>query len=176
MARKSYIIEEGLVVRGSVQADNFPLKTNSLLVSAPSVQPGEIVNLELPAGQNFHLLSVKSSSPAWIRVYGTQQGRDADLRTSPGEAGIPPEAGSEFYAELVTSFAGQKIRLSPTPLVQGRGGISFLKVRNELEVESPIDLEIQFITLEEYVEPEFSVVAAWKNCSSLTSIDFFVPD
>lgn len=76
----------------------------------------------------FKLLSFTSSTPSWIRIYGTSSARSADTRTSPG--GTVPAAGTEFYAELATSTAPQAIRLSPVPVVQPSSGQIFVRIKN----------------------------------------------
>lgn len=82
----------------------------------------------LSATAVFQLLSFTASTPAWVRIYGTAAARTADTRTSPG--GTLPPAGSEYYAELVTTSASQTIRLSPVPLVQPTSGGVFVRVQN----------------------------------------------
>lgn len=95
--------------------------TSSL--AAGAVEDFAVSNLTL-----FKLLSFTSSTPSWIRIYGTSSARSADTRTSPG--GTVPAAGTEFYAELATSTAPQTIRLSPVPVVQPSSGQVFIRIKN----------------------------------------------
>lgn len=110
-----------------------------------SLTAGAVEDFTISAGDAFHLLSLTASTPAWVRVYGTSAARAADTRTSPG--GTPPLAGSEFYAELVTTTAPQTIRFSPVPLVQGTSGEAFIRVQNMDTVSQVISLDFSLMTL-----------------------------
>ena len=108
---------------------------------------GSTSDFTISAGNVFHLLSVTSSTPAWIRVFGTSSGRSSDTRTSPG--GTLPVAGSEYYAELVTTSTPQTIRFSPVPLVQGTSGEAFIRVINTDNASRTIQLDFKVITIED---------------------------
>lgn len=150
MTNQPYRIKTGLIVEGEVQASNIPTQV-FLSHTTAILEPGATEDFTIEAGNTFHLLSVTASTPAWVRVYGTSAARAADTRTSPG--GTPPLAGSEFYAELVTTTAPQTIRFSPVPLVQGTSGNAFVRVQNMDTVSRTINLDLRVITLEEYQAP-----------------------
>jgi hypothetical protein len=106
---------------------------------------GASENFTIPGGDLFQLLSVTASSPAWIRIYGTPGARSSDTRTAPG--GLPPGAGSDFYAELATLMSPQAIRFSPIPLVQGTTGDAFVRIRNMDTVSRIITVNFSVLTL-----------------------------
>jgi len=101
----------------------------------------------ISAGKVFNLLSFVSSTPSWIRIYGSAAARAADTRTQPG--GTLPLAGSEYYAELVTTTAPQTITMSPVAIVQGTAGIAYARVVNMDTVSRSIQLNLKVLTLEE---------------------------
>ena len=107
---------------------------------------GGLQDLTLTAGAAFHLMAIESSSPAWVRVYGTPAARAADDRTQPG--GTLPAAGSEFYAEVVIEAAGT-IRMSPVPLVQATDDVTYLRVVNVDSVSRTIALGFNVLTLQD---------------------------
>lgn len=117
---------------------NVSYETASLAANASE-------DFTIAAGAQYQLLSVTSSAPAWIRVYGTSAARSGDTRTSPG--GTVPNPGTEFYAELVTTTTPQTIRLSPVPLVQSTGGETFIRVRNNGNAPQAIALDFYTLTL-----------------------------
>ena len=92
------------------------------------------------------LLALTSSTPSWVRVFGTIAARDADTRTSPG--GTLPAAGTGFYAELVTTTSPQTIRLSPVPVVQATSGNTYVRVKNLDSITQTISLTFTYLTLE----------------------------
>lgn len=102
--------------------------SSSVSYTSSSLAADASENFTLSITRFFQLLSLTASTPAWVRVYGTSAARAADTRTSPG--GTVPAAGTEFYAELVTTTAAQTIRLSPVPLVQPTSGEVFVRVQN----------------------------------------------
>lgn len=93
-----------------------------------SLLPGGVEDVSLSSPLIFNILAIYSTAPAWVRVYGTSDARDADTRTSPG--GIPPAAGTDFYAEVVTTESPQLIRFSPIPMVFASFGETFVRVVN----------------------------------------------
>ncbi len=111
--------------------------------STASLAPGATEDFSISAGAVFKLLSVESSTPAWVRVYGTTAARALDTRTEPG--GPLPESGADYYAELVTTVAPQTIRLSPVPTVQGTDGAAFIRVGNADSANRVISLD--FVTV-----------------------------
>lgn len=133
-----------------------------------SLAAGSFEDFTIAAGDSFHFLSLTASTPSWIRVYGTSAARAADTRTSPG--GTPPLAGSEFYAELVTTTAPQAIRLSPVPLVQGTFGNAFVRVKNMDTVSRAIALNFSVIPLEPASEPE-TLVIYWTESGPAASVE-----
>lgn len=101
----------------------------------------------ISAGKVFSLLAFTSSTPSWVRIYGSSAARTADTRTQPG--GALPLAGSEFYAELVTTAAPQTITMSPVAIVQGAAGLAYARVVNMDTVSRSIQLNFNVLTLEE---------------------------
>lgn len=106
---------------------------------------GESEDFEIEAGGVFQILSIRSSSASWVRVYGTSSAREADIRTEPGEA--PPASGNDFYAEIATVLPSQLIRFSPIPSVQSWYGRTFLRVKNTGASSDTITLSIKVLTL-----------------------------
>ena len=131
---------------GPAGADGSPLQRQSLQLSTAVLNPGAGLDLTLEAGSLFHLLAVEASSPCWLRVYGSAEARAADGRSAPGGSLPPP--GSEFYAELVTTTAAQRLRLAPVPLVQATAGLTHLRLVNTDALERALLLQIDVLTLE----------------------------
>jgi hypothetical protein len=105
-----------------------------------SLAAGATEDVTLQCGDYFQLLACQASTPAWIRVFGTSAARVADTRTSPG--GDAPAAGTEFYAEVATTAAGQVIRFSPVPFVQATNGDVFLRIVNRDSVSRAVAIEL----------------------------------
>lgn len=120
-------------------AQNVSYTTASLAASASA-------DFTIAAGTTYALLSIRTSTPAWARFYGTSAARAADTRTSPG--GTVPSAGTDYYAELVTVSNNETIRLSPVPIVQAMSGLTYLRVKNTDSVSRAIVLDFSVITLE----------------------------
>jgi hypothetical protein len=108
------------------------------------LQKNQAEDFVIRAGKVFHLLSFFSSSPGWVRIYGTEEARTGDIRTSPG--GNVPSAGNEYYAELATVSLNQTIRLSPSAIIQSdEDGDAFVRIVNL--GDNPISLDINFVVL-----------------------------
>lgn len=138
----------GIVSTTQLYINSFPVNQSyTLSHTTGSLGVGATADFTISAGNAFHLLSVTSSTPAWIRVYGTSSGRSSDTRTSPG--GTLPSSGSEYYAELVTTTTPQTIRLSPVPIVQGTNSEAFIRVINTDTVSRTIQLNFKVITIED---------------------------
>ncbi len=90
------------------------------------------------------LFPFRRSSIAAITVLTTSAARAADARTNPG--GTLPLAGSEYYAELVTTATPQTIRLSPVPLVQPTAGLVYLRVQNTDTVTRALALQFSILS------------------------------
>lgn len=115
--------------------------------TAVSLAVGATNDFALSAGATSLLLSFTASYPCWVRVYGTDAARTVDTRTEPG--GTPPLAGSEFYAEVVTSDPGQTIRFSPVPTLQGdSNGTVYIRAVNVDTITRTIDMDFSILTLE----------------------------
>lgn len=136
--------EQGDLADSAVQPEDLP-SPQTLSHTTLSLDEDEVEDFALASGNLFALLSVSSSTPSWIRVYGTTAARDLDVRTSPG--GNPPDPGSDFYAELVTTTSPQTIRLSPLPIVQGTSGNTYIRVQNLDTVAREIELEFTIMNL-----------------------------
>jgi hypothetical protein len=119
-----------VAMKGGIGADggDQSISLQTLEYTTASLSPGSTEDFILESSPLFDLLTVFSAYPAWIRVYGTSAARAADTRTSPG--GTPPAAGTDFYAEVVTTQSRKTIRLSPIPMIQGTNGQVFLRVAN----------------------------------------------
>lgn len=112
-----------------------------------SLAPEAIEDFTIPGGNVFQILSVEATSPVWVRVYGTSSARSADPRTQPG--GVPPLAGTDYYAEFATVSTPQTIRFSPVPVVQGTGGDAFIRAVNTDTVSRVITLTFSVLTLDD---------------------------
>jgi hypothetical protein len=119
----------------------------TLTYTTASLAANASEDFTIAGGDAFQLLSIESSRPAWVRIYGTAAARTADTRTQPG--GAVPAAGSEFYAEVATTATPQTIRLSPVPLVQGTNGGAFVRVVNRDSVARTIALSFNVLTLQD---------------------------
>lgn len=119
------------------------ISLSTLFYATESLAAGASADFSLTTANLFELLSFTASTPAWIRVYGTSAARSADTRTSPG--GTLPAAGTEYYAELVTTAVSQTIRLSPVPLIQATANSIYIRVQN-MDTTTRI-LSIQFSVL-----------------------------
>jgi hypothetical protein len=107
---------------------NEPVKLEYIFGTTEILPPGGAEDLSLNSPLVFNILGVYSATPAWIRVYGTSSARTADTRTSPG--GVPPAAGTDFYAEVVTTQSPQIIRLSPVPMMLTDSEQIFIRIVN----------------------------------------------
>lgn len=105
-----------------------PISLDYIEHTTESLLPGGVEDVSLSSPLIFNILAIYSTNPAWVRVYGTSDARAADTRTSPG--GIPPAAGTDFYAEVVTTESPQLIRFSPIPMVLTSFGEIFVRVVN----------------------------------------------
>jgi hypothetical protein len=120
------------------------VSAGTLTHTTGSLAAGASADFTLSSNSLFQLLSLTASTPAWIRVYGTSAARAADARTNPG--GTLPLAGSEYYAELVTTATPQTIRLSPVPLVQPTAGLVYLRVQNTDTVTRALALQFSILS------------------------------
>ena len=123
------------------------LSRQTITYDTISLEPGELEDFTLQAGNLYYILSVEASTPAWIRVYGTDQARTLDTRVNPG--GIPPGSGNDYYAELATVATPQVIRFSPVPIVQATNSLTYLRVQNRDVVARVINLSFVVLTLEQ---------------------------
>ena len=112
-----------------------------------SLAPEAIEDFTIPGGNVFQILSVEATSPVWVRVYGNSSAQSADPRTQPG--GVPPLAGTDYYAEFATVSTPQTIRFSPVPVVQGTGGDAFIRAVNTDTVSRAITLTFSVLTLDD---------------------------
>jgi len=120
-----------------------PFSLGSLERITANLAPGAVEDVSLTSPQIFNILTVYSATPAWIRVYGTSAARAADTRTSPG--GIPPAAGTDFYAEVVTTASPQAIRFSPVPMVSVSSGEVFIRAVNMDTVSRVLDFSFEIL-------------------------------
>jgi hypothetical protein len=121
------------------------VSASTLTHTTGSLAAGASADFTLSSNSLFQLLSFTASTPTWIRVYGTSAARSADTRTSPG--GTLPSAGSEYYAELVTTAAPETIRLSPVPLVQPTSEQVFMRVKNMDSAARIISMTFSILSL-----------------------------
>ncbi len=136
----------GLGATGATGVSVATLTQASVTVNVVSLVSGGYSNFTLNAGTSFLFLALTSSTPSWVRVFGTIAARDADTRTDPG--GTLPAGGTGFYAELVTTTSPQTIRLSPVPVVQATAGNTYIRVKNLDTVTRTISLTFTYLTLE----------------------------
>ena len=113
---------------------NFEYTTENL-------SPGEIEDFSISEANLFHLLSVTSSHPVWIRFYGTEAARIADTRTAPEKE--TQYVNSEFYAEVLTVLPSQTTRPSPIPMIQGSEGNIFVRIVNTDTLSREIKIILQ---------------------------------
>jgi hypothetical protein len=141
-----------VAMKGGIGSDggDQSISLQTLEYTTASLSPGSTEDFILESSPLFDLLTVFSAYPAWIRVYGTSAARAADTRTSPG--GTPPAAGTDFYAEVVTTQSRKTIRLSPIPMVQGTNGQVFLRVAN-LDTQNR-EISLTLNTLQYGIPPE----------------------
>jgi len=132
-------------ISGALQALNSSNVLQTLSYEATSLASGADADFTINAGDVFTLLSVTSSHPAWIRVYGTNAARAADNRTSPGAP--YPTAGSGFYAEVLTNATPQTITLAPVAVCQGVSGVAYVRKQNKSGSVATITSNYAVLTL-----------------------------
>jgi hypothetical protein len=113
-----------------------------------SLASGSYQDFLFGGSSTFHLLSISSDRPAWIRVYGSSSARSNDIRTEPGQT--PPVAGSGLYAECATLTSPQSVVFSPVPLVQCEGGQAFVRLKNRDSVSRVISVVFTVLILEPF--------------------------
>lgn len=134
---------------------NYPV-IEEVDVGTSLLEPGEYHDFSFEFGSVYQLLSIESSSPCWFRLYGKSSARDLDTRTEPG--GTPPESGSDFYAEIVTTELLPSVRLSPIPTVNSWYGTTFARVVNTGTEAVQINLTFRYLVFtpsEEKVDISF---------------------
>jgi len=125
---------------------NASLVSSSIPYSSNAINAGSAVDFTISGGSIFNLLAITTSTPSWIRVYGTPAARAADTRTSPG--GDLPVSGGEFYAEVVTTLSPQTIRFAPVPIVQATQGLAYIRMVNMDTVSRSIDVDFLVLILQ----------------------------
>lgn len=96
-------------------SSTIPGGQQQIEITTPVIAPGAYHNFDLDAGRIFHLISVDSLWPSWVRVYNSVASRDVDNRFQPGDP--PPPAGNGLYAESATTGPSESVTFSPIPLV-----------------------------------------------------------
>lgn len=117
---------------------SIPGGVQQLEITTPVIASGAYHDFDLDAGQFFHLISVNSSQPSWVRIYDSASSRDADNRSQPGDP--PPPAGSGLYAELATTTAEEYVTFSPVPLIPRTGSQTKVRVKNMDSVSRALSL------------------------------------
>lgn len=158
----------------------------TLEVVTESVLPGETLEFELDTPQSYQINSIATSSPCWLRVYGTSYARSLDTRTSPGSPF--PEAGSGFFAEIQTVQGNLTTSFAPTAEVQVENTSTLFKVRNDDGSPREITITLDVIVGVYPVVPssppyncstsvdtrgQVDLSNAWKDCDLLTHLPLF---
>lgn len=93
-----------------------------------TIQGGGYADFSLVTGRMAYITKISSNYPAWIRVYGTEEARNADNRITPG--GVLPLPGSQFHAEVVTTVSAGTITLSPVAIASTPDSSIRVRLRN----------------------------------------------
>ena len=117
--------------------------------STGTISPQTDGNINITAFKSWVLLSVKTSSAAWVRIYASSAARTADV--SRGE-GADPVAGSGIIAEVITT-AGVDQTQNITPFIFGgnleiSSNIIYLAVRNKSLINKDITVTLTLLQLE----------------------------
>lgn len=99
-----------------------------IIYETPLTAAGAYVDFNMMIGRMAYITEISSNYPAWIRVYGTDESRDADVRISPG--GALPIPGSGFHAEVVTTTAAGTITLSPVAIASSPTSNAKIRLKN----------------------------------------------
>jgi photosystem II stability/assembly factor-like uncharacterized protein len=155
----------------------------SIEYSTTPVDPGEVVRFTFPSVKTYQLLSVSTSSPCWVRVYGGSYGSMADTRTEPGTPF--PDSGTGFFAEVQTTSQNLSVFLSPEITVQVETTDTFVTLRNDSSVTLPLTITLSVVPLSYSIPPtplpyncnvavntqwQTDLQEAWKDCSSITHL------
>lgn len=158
-------------------------QTTTLSITTDSLAPGDSVNVSLPTAGSYLLLKAETSDPAWVRFYGSAYGVDSDSRSEPGSPF--PDPGTGFFAEIQTTGQYLETFFSPAPEVLSQLGLTYLKVRNDSGVSTPITVTLE-VELGSYppspsdppygcdvfvnTQGQTDLSEAWKDCSLITQL------
>lgn len=150
------------------------------------IPPGETLELEVVTPRSYQLNSVVTSSPCWLRVYGTAYARTQDERVIPGPPF--PDAGTGFSAEVLTVGGNLSANLSPPAEVQTDNIYTLFKVRNDSGSPQEIQITLGLVLGVYGIVPtsppygcntdvdtrgQTDLSEAWKDCDKITQLPLF---
>jgi len=142
-----------------------------------------VLEFEIPSSKTYQIVSITSSAPCWLRVYGSSYGRSVDTRSNPGAPF--PAPGSGFFAEIQTTDGNLTFSFSPAVSIQVETTQTYFSVRNESEYAEPIRLTFEVVPTSYSLTPsappygcninvntqwQTNLNNAWRNCTSFTRL------
>lgn len=164
---------------GSLNKTTLSFTTNSVAI-------GDIQLVILPSSGYYSIYSISTSSPAWVRVYGSYYTCTSDDRIAPG--GSFPIPGSGFFAEVNHFGKNLSTHLSPVAEVQVETSYTYFLVKNTGNSAASITVDLEIVEIFEGVQqspPPYScnslvntsgetdLSQAWKNCTNITSLPYY---
>jgi photosystem II stability/assembly factor-like uncharacterized protein len=156
---------------------------NTFSFTTESVPIAGTLEFEIPSTKTYQIVSITSSAPCWLRVYGSSYGRSTDTRNNPGAPF--PAPGSGFFAEIQTTVGNPTFSLSPAVSVQVETTQTYFSIRNEGEYIEPIRLTFEVVPTSYSLAPsappygcninvntqwQTDLSNAWRNCASFTRL------
>ena len=84
---------------GWVDAPQTPISNRRVFTASAVIDDGAISNITLPAYENYVVLKIETSHPAWVRLYSDAASRTADSSRAQGTV---PLHGNGVVAEVIT--------------------------------------------------------------------------
>lgn len=174
---------------GQVYPSSSPLglgEVTTLTITSGAILPGATEIIQLPSPQSYQLNSISTSSPCWVRVYGTSYALFTDDRVNPGAPF--PDPGKGFFAEIETVANNLVTSFSPPAEVQIDGTSTLLSVKNTSGSEQEITLTFDIVVSSYPIVPssppyycntsvdtlnQTDLSEAWKNCDLITQLPQF---
>jgi hypothetical protein len=93
---------------GWVDAPESPISNRRVFTTSAVINNNAISNITLPAFENYVVLKIETSHPAWVRLYSDTTSRTADSNRTQGN---DPVSGTGVIAEVIAenNFLSQKI-------------------------------------------------------------------
>lgn len=106
------VVDAGNVVGATgPRGDPTPLFRSVITATTPTaLSNNQSTDLSFTGFKVYHLLKIKISRPAWVRLYATAADRTADIGRSQG---TDPTPDSGIICEVITSTPNQSVRLTP---------------------------------------------------------------